>query len=746
MLHYIRTFSLDLAAMSAILFVILYYLGLGKFLLPICIALILLLAVFLALSFVKIHTRLRAFRRTVILCVLSALLALFCCYRVEYKNNIVAKYENSEQIVTITAYAVEEGNAQLFGKSTVRVTKINDKECDITLSLYRTNVPSPKPYVLFEGSVVFNLPDDKEYVAADKNIAACAELVSIDKTLQDIRTPTAYLWRVGNSISKKLYTHLDTDAAALADALLLGNRKSLPDRLTRDFKTLGVTHLLAISGLHLSVLTAGILFIFRKLRTPLVLRNVITALLILLYMGLCGFTPSILRAGLMALCLLFYHTFGETQNGLRALLYSNATILLLQPYLCQSISLQLSVFATLGILLIFPYLFPKEKKKSSPIRILGRFVLAQFYIFLAATLLTLPVTFYWFGSFSLLAPIGNLVLVPIITLLMYLLPLFLLTLLCAPLATLLASGIGLLSKLVYTLASLARYGKDLYCSIPAILPVLLLIVIPILLILYRYHFKYKRLLPIALCMVLLASVYPYSLYKDERLFYRYDTHRETILYEKGNEVLLIETGNASLQNAYTALVETQYTLGQTGIDGLLLTHYHNATLNFVRYLTSNTYLDTIYLPSPQSQSEAVLANEIRLICKDTSVACVEYGFDTAVSHHDLELTMHNEILERSEHPALAIALKSGSHRILLADPAVFELDGLGATSLGGVDSLIFLSSAPVDKYPLPDFPQKDGVFALYGSKEQFLLIGGGFSQYKVLSSQKPNIFLYFQTA
>ena len=110
---------------------------------------------------------------------------------------------------------------------------------------------------------------------------------------------------------------------------------------------------------------------------------------------------------------------------------------------------------------------------------------------------------------------------------------------------------------------------------------------------------------------------------------------------------------------------------------------------------------------------------------------------------DFSVKVHTEVLNRSEHPAQGIEIVCQNSRVLAADPALFELDGIGAVDLSGVDHLILLSSPPVDKYPLPLFVGGDGVHAVFGSYAQKNTIGCPFGSHTVLCPEDPYLCILF---
>ncbi|MBE6638302.1 MAG: hypothetical protein E7616_02450 [Ruminococcaceae bacterium] len=696
------------------------------------------------LSFLSIGRKLRPIRKSFVFSILFALITLWSCYYTGHvRNTLPRELVTKEAECVINGYAIEEGNNSLYGNTKVAVTAVNGEECSFRLLLLRTHLTSPDPYRYFTAKISFDIDKLPNNSYADENIVCCASVTEL--TLQDnyVQTPAAFMYRVSANIKKQMDGNLNSDSAAMANALLLGQSEALPDTLIRDFRTLGISHTLAVSGMHLTVLLTGVLLLLGKLRVKKVPRMLIAIAVILLYSGICGFTPSILRAALMSICLLVSHTAGERAIGIRSLLLSVTAILIIQPYLIFSLSLQLSALSTLGILLLYPLLYKQASSKKSLLYRFGKFLFAQYILTLSATVFTLPVMYYHFGSVSLISPLGNIVFVPLITALLYLLPVFYFVTFLPFLPRAIGGIIEFICAVIKQIGTLGKYCKDLYCPIPPIILILIALILLMIPILRRLRVKHAIGISILALSLSLWISLPFSLIGNAELSYGYDGKRDTLLMKDANSVLLIETGNASGQSAYTALSQTAKTLNETGIDYLLLTHYHNITPAFVRYLSENTYLETIYLPKPANEEESSLASSISQIAAKQNTQTVFFEQEEVISVSGFALKVHTELLSRSEHPAQAIEIRYENSRVLAADPAIFELDGIGAIDLSGVDHLLFLSSPPIDKYPLPSFPGQQKVNAVYTASAQFSVIGCRFGRYTILSPDDPQIIICF---
>ncbi|MBE6671926.1 MAG: hypothetical protein E7599_00185 [Ruminococcaceae bacterium] len=702
---------------------------------------------FWLLSLTRFAYRLRPYRRTVTVSAVCILLAILSCYYIIARPAAALRsLTSSQETHRITGYTTEAGSDGTYGSTKVTVTQLDGKEYEFDLLLLRTNTPAPTPYRYFTAEITFESESSSLKHHRDENILISANLIFLTPTDDSVQTIGSFFHRLSSGLSTVLHRNLDSKTASFACALLLGQRNGLDDEINRDFRFLGISHTLAVSGLHLSVLTAALLFLLGILRAGRKTRLTVITLFLALFVGICGFSPSVLRAALMAACLLVANTAGEKTNGLRTLAISLGLILLFCPYLIFSVSLQLSALATLGILVLYPLFIGKESPKHT--LWLGgrvfRFFLCQCALTVAATVFTLPILYLQFGAVSLASLFANLLFVPLVTLMLYLLAVYLILLPIPGIHHLLRYAVSGLYTCIRELAGMARHCKDLYCYLPLWVIVTIAIVVSAAFLLYLL--KRTRLAPLSLLLAVLSLFlcYPVSLTGSEQLLYRCDSNGDTLLLTQGNEVILIETGNASRKNAALALEEALHTLHQTGIDTLILTHYHPSSHSFLTYLCENTYLETLYLPAPTSETERANEKQLRGLAKEMNVTAVTYDCEQLLAVSGFSLRIHTEYLFRSEHPSQAIEIVSKGGRVLAADPSVFELDGIGAPDLSGVDHLILIDSPPADKYPLPSFDGEETVHAFYSSNKQYEIIGCPFGDHTVLSEDCPRIMIVFE--
>ncbi|MBO7657238.1 ComEC/Rec2 family competence protein [Candidatus Saccharibacteria bacterium] len=205
--------------------------------------------------------------------------------------------------------------------------------------------------------------------------------------------------------SERIDSALPEREAKLGMSYLLGMKSGIDKKLLENLRAVGLTHIVVASGAHLSILVEIARKIFGRISRFSGL--LFSVLFVLFFMCMVGWTPSILRAGVMAILTLLAWRTGRKIAPWRLILMVMAFTLVLNPLFLTDIGWLLSFASYAGIMLIGPGLtrfFYGEKKPGS--------VASVVLTTVAATLMTLPITLYYFGQVSLISVVANLLILP----------------------------------------------------------------------------------------------------------------------------------------------------------------------------------------------------------------------------------------------------------------------------------------------------------------------------------------------
>ena len=214
------------------------------------------------------------------------------------------------------------------------------------------------------------------------------------------------LYGLKNRAEAVLDQYVGGREAALIKTMLLGRKWLLPSEVQRDFQATGLSHVLAISGLHVGFIVAALSFIAQLLCLTKKQAFVFQVSLLCLYCAMVGAAPSIVRAVIMAALLLGGKAVGRQPDMLNNLFAAAFSILLPRPLDLFDVGFQLSFAAVAGIILFAGHF-------ESWLKFLPRWMAAGLSVTLSAQLGVWPIIAYHFNVFSLVSMIANLLLVPL---------------------------------------------------------------------------------------------------------------------------------------------------------------------------------------------------------------------------------------------------------------------------------------------------------------------------------------------
>ncbi|WP_409341394.1 DNA internalization-related competence protein ComEC/Rec2 [Paenibacillus sp. MBLB4367] len=191
-------------------------------------------------------------------------------------------------------------------------------------------------------------------------------------------------------------------------SLLIGLRVDMDPYEFQQFSRLGLTHLLAISGLHVAVFVAVILWIARAAGVTRETGLLIALWLIPFYVLLTGGSPSVIRAGLMAMLALYAARRQWLKDGLHLVCIVGWGMLVLNPYYLVDVGFQLSFLVTLGLIAAVPPVSSLLPFRSSMVN-------STVAVTIVSQAVSFPLSVYYFNQFSLVSWIANMALVPLVS-------------------------------------------------------------------------------------------------------------------------------------------------------------------------------------------------------------------------------------------------------------------------------------------------------------------------------------------
>lgn len=261
-----------------------------------------------------------------------------------------------------------------------------------------------------------------------------------DESVGGIQSVNRYFIELRQYLRNTFDDLVGGDFGAFSLAVLSGDTSNLSDEAYNNFKACGATHLMAVSGFNLAVLTGMLYKILRRLLVPKVPLVTLCTLSVLFYVMLAGFSASMVRAAIMMIVFLLSKLFIEKADNLNSLGFA-AFIVCLNPFAVTDAGALLTFTAVLGLIVISPYMSAKIKTKNRLLKSVLGIITASVCVFIT----TFPVMYYMFGQVSIVGLILNVILIPLSEVLMITAVVFSIFASIAPLASISAFVLKLVS-------------------------------------------------------------------------------------------------------------------------------------------------------------------------------------------------------------------------------------------------------------------------------------------------------------
>ncbi len=252
-----------------------------------------------------------------------------------------------------------------------------------------------------------------------------AHTVELNEVVQPgIRPLRHYAAFLRNKIRDTFSDNFSQEVSGLLTALLTGDKSDCPYPVYMNFKKSGAAHVMAVSGLHLTILVSAFLCLWKRLEKLRKLSIALSLPLVLFIVYLADFSPSVCRAALMISLYLIGSLINEKSDSLNSIGFSLICILCVNPFAVNAVSFQLSFACVLAITLVaVPLCTALEDKLKKRIRnkLICRATLyaaSSIIISITISVATYPISSHHFGYVSLVSPLTNLFILPVCTILM----------------------------------------------------------------------------------------------------------------------------------------------------------------------------------------------------------------------------------------------------------------------------------------------------------------------------------------
>lgn len=564
------------------------------------------------------------YRITIVSCIAASIVAVLYCYfsfepLVRLENRLLA---DSNQTIVGTIVDVGSNSAGTLTEYTVSLDEVGaDKVswferadvafyCDESVARFEVGQKIEGRLQFFDSPVEFGAGREERLIL---------------NAYYDAREPLSIVGKnefqaTYRQIKESVISQLrfgEDETIGLLKSICFGDKSELDSEIYISLKRVGLSHVMAVSGLHLSFTLFLVYFFLILFRVNYRIRYLIGIPISIAFTALVGFPLSCVRACIMLVLFSLAMALDLFPDSLTALAVSAFIILVFNPFSVRDIGFLLSVAATAGIIILNPYvenfLFPKKIGKNHRIISAYRKITGAVSCSVSASIFTAPITILAFESFSLIAPFANLILIFPIQL-MFILGIIMILLGWIPfVGPLLGWLCDLLNAIVCFFAQLM--GKFPFSSVSSFnyAGLFLLILFFAVLGVSVYIFKkYNRraffvLFGAFLCFSSVFGVlYGYSHSSDAVQIAFVDVGQgDCTVISKGSRAVVIDCGGSSDKRYNINRYLMENNLYQ--VELLAFTHQHNDHINGLNNLLKNVYVNDIIYPKLTFDSDLLQA-------------------------------------------------------------------------------------------------------------------------------------------
>lgn len=240
-------------------------------------------------------------------------------------------------------------------------------------------------------------------------------IVKVENKIQVIKSKNVSLLQLGiNNLSIKIKQNLEKilpeKTVGLAEGILLGDSSELGEGLKENFRDCNLSHMLAVSGMHLSYLIVCLNFVLNKRKFGIRNCKIISIVVIIIFMLITNMSPSVVRAGISAIIGILGTLIYRKQDTYTTIAFACLLTLIKNPFSLLNIGMQLSYLATLGIVTFYP-LLSKIKIPEGKIK---NYIIENTFVTISANILILPITIYNFNTIPTNFLLSNLIAGPVL--------------------------------------------------------------------------------------------------------------------------------------------------------------------------------------------------------------------------------------------------------------------------------------------------------------------------------------------
>ena len=521
--------------------------------------------------------------------------------------------------------------------------------------------------------------DGRSYYLSKGYSALLKSIQSIEIQENKIDKLDSFFKTLQRKISSTLKLRTNYETGSFLAALLVGDRSTLSGNIKLNFARLGISHILALSGMHLAILSLAINSVLIKLGFGKKPRSAILICLIIFYMALTGFTPSVVRSGLMLMIASLLFLLSSKTDPITSLFIAVTIIVIANPTSVYDLSLWLSAFATLGVIAFSEVGKKADKYDSNLLKLWISFkngCLVSVFAFCA----TFAFCALRFNGFSVISVFTTLLFSFLIQFFIYGGLLLILIGSIIPFGKVLI----LFSDLILYIAELISSIKFVYVSMNSFIVRLLIVLLSVFFfsfLLLEIKNKRRGIIIIVILMLsvfICAEIHTVSTAYDDEMIYVPGTSGDIFILKSGAETNIVYSGKAFTDNSWDIL-DTLSDESLTYVDNFVICSYSYWTIDFATTIIDKVKTECIMLPNPQTAEEINTAEGLSDLLSEYGTSLAFYEMLEYVDLGEYEFRAFNKVdYDYGKYPENVFEIICGEERYTYL--SVCEYDNLPASA------------------------------------------------------------------
>ena len=400
---------------------------------------------------------------------------------IKEKNKVYDSFYRTTEDVQIIAKVISNAQEKDYKNVyKIQVIEINKFKKDVFLYLNVEKKQKIKFGDIINIKGIYKAPsiqrnyggfDYREYLKS-LNIygSVTAKTIETIKEAQENETEVI-INNVREKLKENVKKYLDEETYSIYLGLILGDTTYIEDTTKEAFRNSNMGHILAVSGMHITYIIIGIVIFFNKISGKKI-ANIISVIILIFYIIITGYSPSIIRACSMVIIMLIGKIINRKSDIWTSLAISLFIILIYNPFLITNIGLQYTYLGTLGIVLLNKNIVKLLKTKNHPKESKIKKLIA---VSISVQLFILPITLFHFNTFGIYFLITNLLLSFIIGPVIILGFIFLLfSIINLPLISILSIPLNIGIKIIVFISNISNLPfSKIYFRTPKIIEIIL---------------------------------------------------------------------------------------------------------------------------------------------------------------------------------------------------------------------------------------------------------------------------------